>query len=56
MWSDFRVGRGKWKDLTQLTQLHVPKNLENAPALVLTQLRHCHLPHFLKKYPSIRHL
>ena len=40
MWSDFRVGRGKWEDLSQLTQLHVPKNLENARALVLTQLRH----------------
>ena len=48
MWSDFRVGRGKWEDLSQLTQLYVPKNLENAPALILTQLRHCHLFIFTK--------
>ena len=32
--------RGEWADLSQFTQMHVPKHFENALDQALTQLRY----------------
>ena len=37
------IERGEWADMSQFRQMYVPQNLENAPAQVFTQLRHCNI-------------
>ena len=41
--------------LSQFTAMYVPKNLKNAPAQVLTQLRHCIFSFFLHSDRAMKH-